>query len=311
MAGRRNARGDVPRVGTILDGLPLIGTGDLGSRIWSGPAITVIGLDAPSVDGAVNAVSPYARDPQRARAPGPRCRRSQRAVIAHLEAQRPLGSRSPSHPAPSATATRRRPMARPSRRRVRRGLRRMAARPSWRAAAARFPWSRRSPRRRRRRGAGRRDCDGFANIHGPNERVLLDEFERTVVAEVDWMDRYAAAVRGLKEVERAPPPRHTAPGRWARVLRIDARRPPAQGGPAPRGASARLVWPSGGRSRPRFDRCTARGLGLADRAAAGTVAGLLDRGRAGAAAGVQRAVRDADDGGEPWPARACPSSGST
>ncbi|MEH3054371.1 MAG: M20/M25/M40 family metallo-hydrolase, partial [Patulibacter minatonensis] len=34
-------------LGTIRDGLPLLGTGDLGQRLWSGPAITVIGLDAP------------------------------------------------------------------------------------------------------------------------------------------------------------------------------------------------------------------------------------------------------------------------
>ncbi len=45
----------------MVDGLPLIGTGDLGSRVWMGPAITVIGIDVPSVDDAVNAVSPYAR----------------------------------------------------------------------------------------------------------------------------------------------------------------------------------------------------------------------------------------------------------
>jgi cysteinylglycine-S-conjugate dipeptidase len=32
--------------------------------------------------------------------------------------------------------------------------------------------------------------DGYANIHGPNERVLLDEFERTVVAEADFLGRY-------------------------------------------------------------------------------------------------------------------------
>jgi hypothetical protein len=41
----------------VLDGLPLQGTGDLGSRVWSGPAITVTGIDVPSVDNALNAVS--------------------------------------------------------------------------------------------------------------------------------------------------------------------------------------------------------------------------------------------------------------
>jgi len=34
--------------------------------------------------------------------------------------------------------------------------------------------------------------DGFANIHAPNERVLLDEFEKAVVAEADFFERYAA-----------------------------------------------------------------------------------------------------------------------
>jgi acetylornithine deacetylase/succinyl-diaminopimelate desuccinylase-like protein len=35
--------------------------------------------------------------------------------------------------------------------------------------------------------------DGFANIHAPNERVLLDEFEKAVLAEADFFGRYAAA----------------------------------------------------------------------------------------------------------------------
>ena len=31
--------------------------------------------------------------------------------------------------------------------------------------------------------------DGYANIHGPNERVLLDELERTTLAIADLMGR--------------------------------------------------------------------------------------------------------------------------
>jgi acetylornithine deacetylase/succinyl-diaminopimelate desuccinylase-like protein len=38
--------------------------------------------------------------------------------------------------------------------------------------------------------------DGFANIHAPNERVLIDEFEKAVVAEADFFRRYAATVGG-------------------------------------------------------------------------------------------------------------------
>src|SRR5262249_33592701 len=35
--------------------------------------------------------------------------------------------------------------------------------------------------------------DGFANIHAPNERVLIDEFEKATLAEADFFGRYAAA----------------------------------------------------------------------------------------------------------------------
>ena len=33
--------------------------------------------------------------------------------------------------------------------------------------------------------------DGFSNIHAPNERVLLDEFEKTVIAEALFFEEYA------------------------------------------------------------------------------------------------------------------------
>jgi acetylornithine deacetylase/succinyl-diaminopimelate desuccinylase-like protein len=35
--------------------------------------------------------------------------------------------------------------------------------------------------------------DGYANIHAPNERVLLDEFEKAVAVEVEFFARFAAA----------------------------------------------------------------------------------------------------------------------
>ncbi|MFG2530957.1 M20/M25/M40 family metallo-hydrolase [Streptomyces sp. NPDC048516] len=36
----------------VPQGTPLIGSGGLGERLWSGPAVTVVGLDAPPVDRA-------------------------------------------------------------------------------------------------------------------------------------------------------------------------------------------------------------------------------------------------------------------
>jgi acetylornithine deacetylase/succinyl-diaminopimelate desuccinylase-like protein len=38
--------------------------------------------------------------------------------------------------------------------------------------------------------------DGYANIHGPNERVLLDEFAKATLAEADLLGRLAAAAPG-------------------------------------------------------------------------------------------------------------------
>jgi len=35
--------------------------------------------------------------------------------------------------------------------------------------------------------------DGFADIHAPNERVLLDEFEKAVLAEAEFLRRFAGA----------------------------------------------------------------------------------------------------------------------
>ncbi|MEA2487471.1 MAG: cysteinylglycine-S-conjugate dipeptidase [Actinomycetota bacterium] len=46
---------------SVLEGVDLIGSGSLGSRLWSKPSATVIGIDAPSVDEAANILIPHAR----------------------------------------------------------------------------------------------------------------------------------------------------------------------------------------------------------------------------------------------------------
>jgi cysteinylglycine-S-conjugate dipeptidase len=45
----------------IEPGLPLVGTGSIGARIWTGPSITVLGIDAPAVEGAGASVQAHAR----------------------------------------------------------------------------------------------------------------------------------------------------------------------------------------------------------------------------------------------------------
>ena len=46
-AAARLPRGPVPRRGRLLDGVQLIGSGRITDRIWTKPAISVLGIDAP------------------------------------------------------------------------------------------------------------------------------------------------------------------------------------------------------------------------------------------------------------------------
>ena len=185
---------DFRELGTVLEGMPLIGTGGLGSRIWSGPAITVIGIDVPSVDGAVNAVSPYARAVLNVRVhPEQDPAEAQEAVMRHLREACPFGIELDVQPGPTGHGF-------------------SAAASGGAYDAARAAWA----------GAWGADVllagsggsipivsalagalpeaeallvgttDGHANIHGPNERVLLDEFENAVTAEASFFGELAA-----------------------------------------------------------------------------------------------------------------------
>ena len=86
----------------VVDGLPLVGTGSLGSRVWSGPAITVIGIDAPPVDNALNAVQPFARANLNVRVhPEQDAAEAQAAVVRHLEQAMPYGIKLTVEPGPT------------------------------------------------------------------------------------------------------------------------------------------------------------------------------------------------------------------
>ena len=74
----------------VLDGVDLVGDGTIGERLWAKPAITVIGLDTPAVDGATNAVVPKARAKISARvAPGEDAAAVQKALHRHLQSVLP------------------------------------------------------------------------------------------------------------------------------------------------------------------------------------------------------------------------------
>lgn len=193
--GRSQPQEDFRELGTVLDGTPLMGTGALGDRVWSGPAITIIGIDAPPVDGALNAVQPHARALLNVRVhPEQDAFEAQEAVIRHLRGQRPFGVELEVRA--GATGN---------------GFAARTGGPAY--AAAREAWSAAWGAEVVEAGSGGSipivnalaralpqaeallvgTADGFANIHGPDERMLLSEFERAVVAETDFLGRYASA----------------------------------------------------------------------------------------------------------------------
>ena len=74
-------------------GLELIGEGTIGERLWAKPAITVIGIDAPTVAGAFNQLVPTARAKISMRiAPGQDPEKALDALTAHVEASVPWGA---------------------------------------------------------------------------------------------------------------------------------------------------------------------------------------------------------------------------
>jgi acetylornithine deacetylase/succinyl-diaminopimelate desuccinylase-like protein len=181
----------------VEPGQPLIGTGSLGSRVWSGPAITVIGVDAPSVDGALNAVSPYARAVLNVRVhPEQDAAEAQAAVIKHLKGVLPYGITLTVEPGPTGN-----------------GFAASTSSVAYKSAEA--AWTAAWGAKTVSAGSGGSiplvsalqqavptadillggATDGFANIHGPNERVLLDEFEKTTLAIADFFGRLAEASR--------------------------------------------------------------------------------------------------------------------
>ncbi|MBT2268344.1 M20/M25/M40 family metallo-hydrolase [Rhodococcus erythropolis] len=184
----------------IRDGLPLLGTGGIGERIWSGPAITVTGIDAPPVDGAVNAVASTARAVINLRVhPRQPAVEAQAALIRHLEALRPFGL------ALTVTAGE-----------TGDGFAAAEGGPAFDAALSALSQSWGEPAGLMAGGGSIPlvmaldtavptaekllfgATDGYANIHGPNERVLLDELEKAVVAKALFFREYAHTFEGKK-----------------------------------------------------------------------------------------------------------------
>ncbi len=77
----------------IADGVELIGTGSAVERLWTQPALTVTGIDAPKVDGASNTLVASARAKISLRiAPGDTTAHALECLEAHLRAHVPFGA---------------------------------------------------------------------------------------------------------------------------------------------------------------------------------------------------------------------------
>ena len=78
----------------VLDGVGLAGTGSLAGRMWTRPALSVIGIDATSVAQASNTITPSARAKLSLRlAPGQDPAAAAEALEAHLLANAPFGAK--------------------------------------------------------------------------------------------------------------------------------------------------------------------------------------------------------------------------
>lgn len=174
--------------------MPLQGTGTLGERIWSGPAISVIAFDAPSTHGPQNAVAGHAAAVLNLRVhPEQDAAEAQAALVSHLEAQRPFGislkvvAEETGNGFAAATSG------------VAFEAVKDALSRAWGAPTELMAGGGSIPivmslddavpaAEKVMFGA----TDGFANIHGPNERVLVDELAKATAAMTLFLTEYAA-----------------------------------------------------------------------------------------------------------------------
>jgi acetylornithine deacetylase/succinyl-diaminopimelate desuccinylase-like protein len=85
---------DFATAADLLDGVELTGTGSVGSRVWTGPSVSAIGLDMTTVDGSSNVLIPEVRAKISMRiAPDADPTEELDALVRHLETHAPWGAR--------------------------------------------------------------------------------------------------------------------------------------------------------------------------------------------------------------------------
>jgi acetylornithine deacetylase/succinyl-diaminopimelate desuccinylase-like protein len=78
----------------VLEGVQLLGDGTPADMVWARPAVTILGIDCPAVDGSTAAIQPTARARINLRVPpGMDQSKAQNALVHHLEAVAPWAVR--------------------------------------------------------------------------------------------------------------------------------------------------------------------------------------------------------------------------
>lgn len=182
----------------VLDGVPLVGDGDLGSRIWSGPAVTIIGFDAPPTTSPLNAVASSAKAVLNLRVhPAQPAREAGEALATYLRGIKPFGIELDVQVGEAGNGI----LAEtggPAFRAAEQALRvAWGAEPGTMALGGSIPivmaFHEAQPAAEKILfGAS----DGYSNMHGPDERLLIDELERTVVAMATFWRELAATKKG-------------------------------------------------------------------------------------------------------------------
>lgn len=178
----------------VLDGVPVQGTGDLGSRIWTGPAITVIAFDAPPTSAPLNAVASSATAVLNLRVhPQQDAAQAQAAVVSHLAGLRPFGVELTVTPGETGNGFAA-PQGGPAFRAAERALAQAwGGEVTTMAGGGSIPivmaFHEAVPQAEMLLFGA---TDGYSNIHGPNERVLVPELVSATVAMVLFWHEYAA-----------------------------------------------------------------------------------------------------------------------
>lgn len=99
LVGSESAAVDYPesdfrRDSSVLESVQLAGTGPIADRLWNKPALSIIGMDVPSVALSSNTLLPSARAKLSLRlAPGQDPAAAMEALAAHIEAHAPFGAK--------------------------------------------------------------------------------------------------------------------------------------------------------------------------------------------------------------------------